>query len=369
MLPSINAVGTVTKQQSETVIASQNQTLGKITLSQPLFVGLRDFALLRQTKALRTASKFDRDAAIVQLFKDLANNVYTILSIERDIKNLRAEMNLYRKRIAELKEFRKIGRSRDTEVLTVQTALASLSASEKQLLGQAKAAREVFAVMSGLPAEAHLRAKLSDKLTLQGPLSSYLSRIEQRPEVLAAKLRSAAAGDSVSIARAGHWPSIALNGNYYLTHSGFATVPDWDVQLALTLPIFSGGVTQSNVRGAVAKHAQADDQWLLMRHAAEQEIRVGYATLIADEQQLHDLTQAGVLAKSNYEAISKEYRLGLVTNLDVLTAMTSYQEIVRSQDRQRHTMQLDSDKLAAATISHPDLSALLSNAQAQGAQL
>ena len=78
-----------------------------------------------------------------------------------------------------------------------------------------------------------------------------------------------------------------------------------------------------------------------------------YATMIGDKEQLDALKVATDLAKRNYEAETHDYRLGLVTNLDVLTALTSFQEDQRALDRQRYTLLMDYEKLEASVARRP----------------
>jgi outer membrane protein len=49
----------------------------------------------------------------------------------------------------------------------------------------------------------------------------------------------------------------------------------------------------------------------------------------------------------------RDYRFGLVTNLDVLQALTAYQENLRALDRARYTAKLNYLRLEAAVVRRP----------------
>jgi outer membrane protein len=124
---------------------------------------------------------------------------------------------------------------------------------------------------------------------------------------------------------------------------------NWDVQLALTVPIFQGGVIQSQVRQAESVVRQYRLLLSQSRRSAEQEIRTFFDLLNADRKQVEKLSELVEISKKNYETQIAYYRNGLVTNLDVLQAMTTYQDAQRQLARQRFSFQLDSVKLQAAT--------------------
>jgi outer membrane protein TolC len=58
-------------------------------------------------------------------------------------------------------------------------------------------------------------------------------------------------------------------------------------------------------------------------------------------------------ARKNYETQQRDYRFGLVTNLDVLQALTVFQENQRALDRARYTAKLNYLRLQAAAVRRP----------------
>jgi outer membrane protein len=76
---------------------------------------------------------------------------------------------------------------------------------------------------------------------------------------------------------------------------------------------------------------------------------------VFDASQLAALEKATEAARKNYEAQRHDYRLGLVTNLDVLQALTTFQENQRALDRARYTAKIDFFRLQAAAVRRPAL--------------
>jgi outer membrane protein len=358
LYPTVNGVASYTRQdpvpagESSTSTNPNRQSLAKVTATQPLFRGFRDFAALRQNKALLGAQSQDYLGARTQLFKDVVQNFYTVLSIEQDLRNLDAEINQDLDREKELNARIRIGRSRIGEVLTVQSNISTLRAQVQQLQGQLSVAREAFAFLSGLDPATPLR----DTETLPAgldPLDDYLARLDQRPDVKAAQQRLTAARENIKVARGARLPSLDLNANRYLNRTGSLRDSEWDVGIALSVPIYTGGLLQAQVGEAVSQRTQAELSLSQVRRQADQEIRSVHQSVVYDRLQQDALEKATEAARKNYEAQRHDYRLGLVTNLDVLQALTAYQENQRALDRARYTTKSDYLTLEAAAVRRP----------------
>ena len=356
--PTVNGVASYTRQdpipagELSTSTSPNRQSLAKLTATQPLFRGFREFAALRQTKALLGAQDQDYRNARAQLFMDVTQNFYTVLSIEQDLKNFGEEINQNIDREKELNSRVRIGRSRIGEVLSVQSTISTLRAQVEQLQGQLGTAREAFAFLSGLASTTLLRDTEDLPVNLE-PLDDYLARLELRPDVSASRQRLSAAQENTKVARGAHLPSLDLNANRYLERTGNLKDSTWDVGIALTVPIYAGGLLQSKVSEAVSQRTQAELSASQVSRQAEQEIRSIYQSVVFDRSQLDALEKATESARKNYEAQRRDYRLGLVTNLDVLQALTAFQENQRALDRARYTSKLDYLKLQAAAVRRP----------------
>ena len=356
--PSVNGVASYTRQDPvpagdlSNSTTPNRQTLAKVTATQPLFRGMREFAALRQTKALLGAQNQDYLNARTQLLRDVAQNFYTVLSIEQDLKNLDEEIILDLDREKELNGRVRIGRSRIGEVLTVQSNISSLQAQIQQLRGQLGVAREAFAFLSGLDPATPLRDAETLPEVLE-PLDAYLARIDSRPDVKAAHQRLTAATENMKVARGARLPSVDLNANRYLNRTGSLRDSEWDVGIALTVPIYSGGLLQSRVSEAVSQQTQSELGLSQIRRQAEEEIRSIYQSVESDRAQLDALDKATEAARKNYEAQRRDYRFGLVTNLDVLQALTAHQENRRSLDRARYNAKINFLNLEASSVRRP----------------
>jgi outer membrane protein len=351
IIPNITGYGSYQLQQQSnnafSTIYPNPSTSTRLTLTQPLFQGFKEFAGLRQGKSLVHASQYDRKQAAVQLYMDTAASFFSVVSFEHDIDNVIDELGFYDKRIAELRQFRAIGRSQVTDVLTAESQKAALVAQLKQIQGQYHAQRAILSFLTGFAPNTPVRRPSGDQVPIK-PLDAYLGRVDLRPDVRGDSTRAKASEEGIPIARAGHLPTISVTGDYYLQRTGALSDVSWDVMLNVALPIFSGGSVQAQLETAVAKRDQADLQVSRTKGLALQQIRQFYETFVGDRDQYEAYREAVAVAEKNYKEELREYRLGLVTNLDVLTALTAFQESKRSFDKARYSMMNDVENLEAA---------------------
>jgi len=357
VLPSVSGVASYLVQDEVKgalgkSIAPATQPFAKLTATQPLFRGLREFAALRAAKGLARAADESRRQAEAQLYGDVAQAYYAVLAAEADVAALASELDATATRITELEGRVRIGRSRQSEVLAARSARAGIEAQAAAFAGAVAAARDTLAFLTGLDPAVPL-ADAEPEPADPGALPDLLPRVADRPDVRAAALRADAAAEGVRVARGAWWPSLDLVGNYYLKRTGVLEDSRWDAQLALTVPLFTGGVTAARVREARSAARQGDLEAARARRAGEQEVRMVYDRVAAGRTQVAALAGAADAAEKNAAEQRREYALGLVTNLEVLQSLAASQEAARALARGRFTLKADIIRLEAATGARP----------------
>jgi outer membrane protein len=355
ILPNVS--GSATYQRQDTSFnhsASPENSEIVLSLVQPLFRGFSEYAALRQTQDLIQVQTENRHFVGLQLFSSVAQFYYLVLAYQKDLEHIDADLGLFDQRIQDLQAWVRIGRSRPSEVLTVQTAAAQLRAQREQVSGQLAVAREALAFVTGLPADIVLDDTDPVPAAPSG-FEIYLARIESRPDVRAAQRQATAARESVTIAGGGHWPKVDLAADYYLEHDGASLPGSWDALLSLNLPLFSGGVVSSKVRESESVARVSELALSRIKRAATQTLRTLYATLQADLAQVKAQEEALRLAEQNYRAELRDYKLALVTNQDVLLALVAFQDSQRAVDKARYAVKNDFQQLEAAAANRLNL--------------
>jgi outer membrane protein len=91
------------------------------------------------------------------------------------------------------------------------------------------------------------------------------------------------------------------------------------------MPIFDGGliIGQINENKSLVRQSALNVEQL--KRTADQDTRTAYVNFNASVAQVVVLREAAILAAKNLSAQVDDYRRGVVSNLDVLTALQDYQ--------------------------------------------
>lgn len=160
------------------------------------------------------------------------------------------------------------------------------------------------------------------------PPSLAADLIGRRPDLVAARLRAAAAAERINVARADFYPNIDLNGFVGLQSLDIKDLLMKDsiigqIGPALHLPIFDGGRIEGNYRGARANYDEAVATYDKTLTNAFHE--VADAIVNQREVQVELAHSRGALAEAEnaYRIANLRYGAGLSRYLDVLTAEDS----------------------------------------------
>ncbi|MEX1828469.1 TolC family outer membrane protein [Luteibacter sp. CQ10] len=179
----------------------------------------------------------------------------------------------------------------------------------------------------------HLKT-LRDDLPMQPPspndAKAWVDQaMNMNPDLLAAGHLVSADEHSISAARAGHLPTLGLSMGYDKTGAWSSTTRggagygpgNTTLGLVLNVPIFSGGLTQSQVRQAIhQRDADQEDLEALRRRTARD--AYNYFNLVADGiGQVEDARGSVEAAKKTVESIKAGYDIGTQSLTNVVVAI------------------------------------------------
>lgn len=333
-----------------------DQTSISIGLKQPLFRGFREWAALDGARKLRDSKIASRENERIKLFLDVAKTYLDVLAYEQDLRNVKAQLEIYERRVADLRARAKRGESQQTEVLTAEANQASLDADASLVESQLAEAREKFHFLTNLPADSPLvdpNALASGKAAVP-PLESLIKKVEERPDVRSALAAHESADSEVAYAWRTHTPKLDAFANYYFERPGFFRGINWDVGITATIPIFEGGATQSKVREAVAKRKEMELELERTRRQAVQEIKTAHQRLAKRADHLARLKLAAELAEKNVKLLERDNRRGLNRSIDVQLGLSDLNTTKRGYDKARFAAQLELYQLQAASHTLPE---------------
>lgn len=360
VLPTLTLNGTYLIQpKSSDPLAAQffpeQQKTANLSLTQPLFRGLREFAGLRRQDHFYSSQKQSAILKLVRLYEDVSTSYLEVLSLEQDIRNIEAQQKIYQARIKDLQARAHRGESSSTETLTAQSTAAALDAEFQIQSSKLRSARQNFSFLTGLPLDATL-TEIPEATSVESlkPLADYLARVDARPDVVLQKEELEISDEDIAIAKGAHWPTLDVTGNYYLVKpDGLGNDIKWDVQFKAVFPLYEGGVTQSRVRSAAAKYGESQLLLEQTRRKAQTEINSLYDSLKMRVDQMKYLKQSSDLSEKNAQVLARDSKRGLVRSIDVQLGLTEYRLAKRNYDQARYQAKLEKIRLELAAANFP----------------
>ncbi|MBL0059601.1 MAG: TolC family protein [Elusimicrobia bacterium] len=307
----------------------KNQVESKFTLEQTLFSGLKEFSAWSGFQKQEARDRWTLRYAELQLFDRVAGAFYDVVGLEAALENSETSVALAGDRTKELKSFLRLGKSREGEVFSAESQLAALNAIRVRLRGQIRVARENLSFLVGqeigsIPLEDSLDGTTSETLP------AFLSQAEKRPDLEAQRQEVLAQHLRVRYEKGSFWPTAGLRGNYYTQRPAFFEPIDWDLLLSLSVPLYQGGTVSARVKEAKSGLEQAQQTLGHMERQVRTDVKKSFESWTASREEAQALEEAYGASQKSYEAQRREYRLGLVTNLDVLNAMNLMQAAKRA---------------------------------------
>ena len=290
----------------------------KFVFHQPLFSGFKEFAALAASRAERRQRIQETLRAQQLLLSDVADAFYLFWGYQEEIQSVETIRSALVQRVDELNKRQTLGRSRLSEVASAESRLSRADADTESVRSSAEVARQLLEFLIGEPVE-----DLTDDQAFPEPglEENYLAKVDSRPDVQAAQEAMAVARKQVTIARAGFWPTVGLDGDYYTKRVGNAANVTWDATLQIDVPIFDGGEAWSQVNQAKAQLKEAELRLSQVQRTAVLEIRNAYTQFQRAQRRNAALEKTWQAADKNYQLQMQDYRSNLVNNLDVLQAL------------------------------------------------
>ena len=218
-------------------------------------------------------------------------------------------------------------------------------------------------------------AKPGDDMPLNTPEPADESKwvnisLEQNATLVAARLNADVARDNVKVAFGGHLPTVDIvAGRTYNQQSGPYTflgqtldnygskINDRQISLQVSVPIFSGGATQSKVRQSQYLWIAAKEQMTQTSRATERQARDAYLGVISGIARVQALRQALESSQTALKATEAGYEVGTRTAVDVLNARRTLVQAQTDYSGSRYDfiISIIQLRLAAGNLDRPQL--------------
>ena len=331
-------------------IPTMDSCEGKVTVAQPLFRGFREFSAAGAAKENQAAKGFEWKRAREVLYEEVAGAFYQWIQYEEDLKLILDLQQTLMNRVAEMQRRVNLGKSRPSELISVQSDLAESRVNEQQTRALFQATQELLAFLTGVPSK-EIQIKKNDQKWNVRLLEDYLKEIDYRPDYLATLAAERGARKKVAVVQAEHLPSIDLSADYSLIQEP-RSKGDWKVLLTMDLPIFEGGIVEARIKEQKALLRQNQLQIERLKREADQEIRTRFSNFNFSSLERIRLQEWVELSEKNYSLLKQDYEKGVVSQLEVMDALKRWTEAKRRYSSLALENQLDWIKLhVAAGIS------------------
>lgn len=357
-----------TSQFGHTRTRSINGTLNQTVL---------DFSKYANLKAAHSASDAQDElyqAAAQELYARVAAAYFGVLTSEDELTYAKANEDAFRQQYEQSDQRFKVGLSAITDVYQ---AKAYYEAAKSQTIAAQNAlndAREALTQITGKPTS-DLK-KLRDDLPMDPPApadqDSWVKQaLQTNPNLLAQKNNVETAEHNISAARAGHLPTITAGVTYGKSASwyqnptpGFGSSDNGrastTVGLTLNVPIFSGGLTQSQVRQSIYHRDAATDALEAQRRQVVRDTLNYYRSVIAGIAQVESAKASVDSGRKALEATRAGFEVGTQTMTNVLLAIQTLTSSESSYSQARHQFILNKLllKQTAGTADLKDIEAI-----------
>ncbi|HEX5648935.1 MAG TPA: TolC family outer membrane protein [Steroidobacteraceae bacterium] len=355
-----NDDGTVDLRQSDQSSDSDFWTY-EAQVTQSLFRWDQWQALKRADAQVAVAEANFR-AAQQNLLVRVSQAYFDVLAAEDTLTAAQATLEALTRQLEQADKRFEVGLIAITDVQEARAAHDSATAGVIAAKRTLAATQEVLRELTN---EAYTTlAKPAEQMPLDAPNPAdeqeWVARaLENNLSVIAARLETEVAARDVKVARSGHYPTVDLfaSRNEFDTD---ATQTEDTIGVQVTIPIFSGGVTQSRVRESVYLQRAAREKLEGTMRSAERETRDAYLGVIAEKARVQALAQAVKSSQTALEATEAGFEVGTRTTVDVLASRRTLFEAQRDYARSRYDYLINIVRLesAAGGLVQDDLASI-----------
>ncbi|MBA0214249.1 MULTISPECIES: outer membrane channel protein TolC [Pectobacterium] len=221
----------------------------------------------------------------------------------------------------------------------------------------------------------HLAGLNIERFSTQKPeaVNNLLKEAENRNlNLLSARLSQDLAREQIRSAETGYMPTLDLTAStgvsdtrYSGSRTNSGNFNDTDagqhrVGINFTLPLYSGGATNSQVKQAQHSYVSASELLESAHRSVIQTVRSSFNNISASISSINAYKQAEVSAQSSLDAMEAGYQVGTRTIVDVLDATTTLYNAKQQLSSARYDYLINqlNIKSAQGTLNEADLQAL-----------
>ncbi|WP_447589039.1 TolC family outer membrane protein [Aquipseudomonas campi] len=380
LLPNISGGAdlndTRTKLDEPSATFSRSGLSYRATLSQPLFRADRWFQY-QAAKAVGEQAGLELSATEQNLILQSAETYFAVLRAQDNLASTKAEEAAFKRQLDQANERFDVGLSDKTDVLEAQAGFDTARAN--RIIAQ-RSVEDAFQALVTLTNREHASIEgILHTLPILAPVPNDAkawvdTAAQQNLNLQASNYAVDAAEETLRQRKAGHAPTVDAIAQYqrgdndalgFSNNAGNPTRYGSDVEqttigVQLSIPIFSGGLTSSQVRESYQRLSQTEQQRESLRRQVVENTRNLHRAVNTDVETVQARKQSIISNQSALEATEIGYQVGTRNIVDVLDAQRQLYSSVRNYNNARYDYILNNLRLkqAAGTLAPTDLDAL-----------
>lgn len=376
LLPNLSAGADInntrTKFDEPSMASTRSGNVYQATLAQPLFRADRWFQL-QAAKDINEQASLQLSATEQNLILQSAENYFAVLRAQDNLASTKAEEAAFKRQLDQSNERFDVGLSDKTDVLQSQASYDTARAN--RILAQRQVEDAFEALITLTNREYNSIQGIVHTLPVLAPTPNDAkawveTAAKQNLNLLASNYAVSAAEETLKQRKAGHAPTLDAVAQYKkgdndalgfsnpnpLTRYG-SDVEQRSIGLQLNIPIYSGGLTSSQVRESYSRLSQSEQQRESLRRQVVENTRNLHRAVNTDVEQVQARRQSIISNQSAVEATEIGYQVGTRNIVDVLDAQRQLYTSVRNYNNSRYDYILDNLRLkqAAGTLNPGDL--------------
>ena len=383
LLPNLSAgadsMNTDTKVDTRNgdIDSSRSGLSYRANLSQPLFRADRWYQF-QAAKATDQQYALQLSATEQNLILQSAETYFAVLRAQDTLASTKAEEAAFKRQLDQANERFDVGLSDKTDVLEAQAGYDTARAN--RILAE-RAVDDAFQALVTLTNREYASIEgILHSLPVLEPTPNDAkawvdTAAQQNLNLQASNYAVNAAEETLRQNKAGHAPTLDAvaqyqkgdNDNLGFSNTDALSPYDGDAEqtsigLQLNIPIYSGGLTSSQVREAYQRLNQSEQERESLRRKVVENTRNLHRAVNTDVETVQARRQSIIYNQSALEATEIGYQVGTRNIVDVLDAQRQLYSSVRNYNDARYDYILNNLRLkqAAGTLAPSDLEALSS---------